>query len=169
MPAFLGVGPACGLSQPPPARAAVGILAGQRDNAPPMCPQRRGGLRLVSQWLLSARPIALENGRGPNGNRRSSRTVGAESVLIPGPIGLDQISYRSRPIGHSSAMRAVSVPWRVSVSRWTALYWSTDAYRTASAPRDDRPHVDVFTDGHGRAALAARSGLTCTAECQGTV
>jgi hypothetical protein len=41
-PAFPGVRSACGLSAPLPARAAVGILTGKRNNVPPMYLQRIG-------------------------------------------------------------------------------------------------------------------------------
>jgi hypothetical protein len=40
--AFIGIRPTCGLSAPLPAWAAVGILAGQRNDVPPMYLQRLG-------------------------------------------------------------------------------------------------------------------------------
>jgi hypothetical protein len=83
-PAFAGVRPACGPSAPLPARAAiaaVGILAGQRKNVPPMYLRRRGQ-RLGTRCLLGMRPNHARNVHRSAGNRHSPRTARAGSVLI---------------------------------------------------------------------------------------
>jgi hypothetical protein len=76
---------------PLPARAGVladGIQAGQRQNVPPMYLRRSSpprGQSLGSRCVLTRVRTTLETGRGPDGNRHSSRTPCAESVLMPRP------------------------------------------------------------------------------------